>query len=99
MPFANTAAHPDGLQTMSAPTQAQPPSLVTFWQALRFGFWLGCVGWLMHGTRGVIAAGAQFVFPSWVLLIVLSWAYTVWGSHAQRQTLLWGLKPAVTTLL
>ena len=38
-------------------------------------------GWLMHGTRGGIAAGALFVLPSLVLLIVLSWAYTAWGQH------------------
>jgi len=56
-------------------------------------------GWLMHGTRGGIAAGALFVLPSLVLLIVLSWAYTVWGQHPWGQALLWGLKPAVTALV
>jgi chromate transporter len=57
------------------------------------------VGWLMHGTRGGLAAGALFVLPSLLLLIVLSWAYTVWGSHPWGQALLWGLKPAVTALV
>ena len=56
-------------------------------------------GWLMHGTRGGIAAGALFVLPSLVLLIGLSWAYTVWGQHPWGQALLWGLKPAVTALV
>jgi chromate transporter len=56
-------------------------------------------GWLMHGTRGGIAAGALFVLPSLVLLIALSWAYTVWGQHPWGQALLWGLKPAVTALV
>ena len=56
-------------------------------------------GWLMHGTRGGIAAGALFVLPSLVLLMVLSWAYTVWGQHPWGQALLWGLKPAVTALV
>jgi chromate transporter len=56
-------------------------------------------GWLMHGTRGGIAAGALFVLPSLVLLIGLSWAYTAWGSHPWGQALLWGLKPAVTALV
>ena len=122
---------------------------VSFAQALRFWFWLGCIsfggpagqialmheelvvrrrwisekrylhalhycmllpgpeaqqlatyiGWLMHGTRGGIAAGALFVLPSLVLLIVLSWAYTAWGHHPIGQALLWGLKPAVTALV
>ena len=56
-------------------------------------------GWLMHGTRGGIAAGALFVLPSLVLLIVLSWAYTAWGQHPWGQALLWGLKPVVTALV
>ena len=57
------------------------------------------MGWLMHGTRGGIAAGALFVLPSLVLLIVLSWAYIAWGQHPWGQALLWGLKPAVTALV
>lgn len=57
------------------------------------------MGWLMHGTRGGIAAGTLFVLPSLVLLVVLSWAYTLWGSHPWGQALLWGLKPAVTALV
>jgi chromate transporter len=129
------------------PTGATAP--VSFGQALRFWFWLGCVsfggpaaqialmheelvvrrrwisekrylhalnycmllpgpeaqqlatytGWLMHGTRGGIAAGALFVLPSLLLLVLLSWAYTAWGSHPWGQALLWGLKPAVTALV
>ena len=57
------------------------------------------MGWLMHGTRGGIAAGTLFVLPSLVLLIVLSWAYAAWGQHPWGQALLWGLKPAVTALV
>lgn len=57
------------------------------------------MGWLMHGTRGGLAAGALFVLPSLLLLIVLSWAYTAWGNHPWGQALLWGLKPAVTALV
>lgn len=57
------------------------------------------MGWLMHGTRGGIAAGALFVLPSLLLLIVLSWAYAAWGQHPWGQALLWGLKPAVTALV
>jgi chromate transporter len=130
---------------------AQPPAPapVSFGQALKFWFWLGCIsfggpagqialmheelvvrrrwisekrylhalhycmllpgpeaqqlatymGWLMHGTRGGIAAGTLFVLPSLLLLIVLSWAYTAWGQHPWGQALLWGLKPAVTALV
>ena len=122
---------------------------VTFREALKFWFWLGCVsfggpagqialmheelvvkrrwisesrylhalqycmllpgpeaqqlatyiGWLMHGTRGGVAAGALFVLPSLLLLIVLSWMYAAWGQHPWAQAVLWGLKPAVTALV
>lgn len=122
---------------------------VSFAQALKFWFWLGCVsfggpagqialmheelvvrrrwisekrylhalqycmllpgpeaqqlatytGWLMHGTRGGLAAGALFVLPSLLLLIVLAWAYSAWGQHPWGQAILWGLKPAVTALV
>src|SRR6476646_11555170 len=37
------------------------------------------IGWLMHRTRGGIAAGALFVLPSLVLLIALSWVYVAFG--------------------
>lgn len=37
------------------------------------------IGWLLHGTRGGIVAGALFVLPSLLLLIVLSAAYLAWG--------------------
>lgn len=57
------------------------------------------MGWLMHGTRGGIAAGALFVLPSLLLLIALAWAYSAWGQHPWGQAILWGLKPAVTALV
>ncbi|WP_293393296.1 chromate transporter, partial [Nevskia sp.] len=31
------------------------------------------IGWLLHGTRGGIAAGALFVLPSLAMLIGLTW--------------------------
>jgi chromate transporter len=37
------------------------------------------IGWLMHRTWGGIVAGALFVLPSLVILIVLSWVYMAFG--------------------
>ena len=31
------------------------------------------IGWLMHGVKGGMAAGALFVLPSLLILIALSW--------------------------
>ena len=40
------------------------------------------IGWLMHRTRGGIAAGALFVLPSLLVLIALSWIYMAYGQRA-----------------
>ena len=57
------------------------------------------IGWLMHGTRGGIIAGALFVLPSLVLLIALSWVYMAYGSQPVVAGLLYGIKPAVTAIV
>ncbi len=57
------------------------------------------IGWLMHGTRGGLIAGALFVLPSLLLLIVLSWVYMAYGHLAAVAGLLYGIKPAVTAIV
>ncbi|MFM9879007.1 MAG: chromate efflux transporter [Burkholderiaceae bacterium] len=57
------------------------------------------LGWLMHRTRGGIAAGVLFVLPSLLLLIVLSWIYMAWGSQPLVAGFLYGIKSAVAALV
>ncbi|MEP7297625.1 MAG: chromate efflux transporter [Burkholderiales bacterium] len=57
------------------------------------------IGWLMHRTRGGIAAGVLFVLPSLVLLIALSWIYMAFGQVPAVAGIFYGLKPAVTALV
>jgi chromate transporter len=57
------------------------------------------IGWLMHGTRGGIAAGALFVLPSLFILIALSWIYMAFGHLPLLAALLWGIKPAVVAIV
>jgi chromate transporter len=57
------------------------------------------IGWLMHRTRGGIAAGALFVLPSLVILIALSWVYLAFGQVPAVAGVFFGLKPAVTALV
>ena len=38
------------------------------------------IGWLMHKTRGGLAAGVLFVVPGVVALMALSWIYVIWGN-------------------
>jgi chromate transporter len=57
------------------------------------------IGWLMHGTRGGIAAGALFVLPSLFILIALSWIYMAFGHLPALAAVLWGIKPAVVAIV
>lgn len=57
------------------------------------------LGWLMHGTWGGIVAGALFVLPSLLILIVLSWLYMAYGTLPLVAAVLYGIKPAVTAVV
>jgi chromate transporter len=57
------------------------------------------LGWLMHGTVGGVLAGALFVLPSLVLLILLSWIYVAFGSLPLVAGVFAGIKPAVTAIV
>jgi chromate transporter len=57
------------------------------------------LGWLMHGTRGGILAGALFVLPSLVLIIALSWIYVTYGNLPLIAGIFYGIKPAVTAIV
>ncbi len=57
------------------------------------------IGWLMHGTRGGIAAGALFVLPSLFLLIALSALYISYGTIPWVAALFYGIQCAVAALV
>ena len=57
------------------------------------------IGWLMHGVKGGITAGALFVLPSLFILIALSWIYLVFGDVPVVAGMLYGIKPAVTAIV
>ncbi len=57
------------------------------------------LGWLMHRTRGGVAAGVLFVLPSLFLLILLSWVYIAFGNLPVVAGLFHGIKPAVTAIV
>jgi chromate transporter len=57
------------------------------------------IGWLLHGTRGGIAAGMLFVLPSLAILIALSWLYMAFGTTPVAAALLAGVKPAVVAIV
>ncbi len=57
------------------------------------------LGWLMHRTWGGVVAGALFVLPSLVLLIVLSWVYVAFGELPVVAGIFYGIKPAVAAIV
>ncbi len=56
-------------------------------------------GWLLHGTRGGLAAGILFVLPSACILLILSLLYVTVGDIPWVQSLFTGLKPAVVSIV
>lgn len=56
-------------------------------------------GWLLHGTRGGLAAGILFVLPSVFILLGLSIAYALYGTIPWVSAMFNGLKPAVVAIV
>jgi chromate transporter len=57
------------------------------------------IGWLLHRTRGGIAAGVLFVLPSLLILIALSWIYMAYGHLPAIAGVMDGIKPAVVAIV
>ena len=57
------------------------------------------VGWLLHGVRGGIVAGALFVLPGALVVLVLSWLYALFGETPTIAALFFGIKAAVLALV
>lgn len=57
------------------------------------------IGWLFHGVKGGLIAGGLFVLPSFFILSLLAWVYLVFGEVPLVQSILYGIKPAVTAVV
>ena len=57
------------------------------------------IGWLLHGTRGGLAAGILFVLPSMFILLGLSILYVSFGNIPLIYAVFDGLKPAVIAIV
>jgi chromate transporter len=49
------------------------------------------VGWLLHRTRGGIAAGVLFVLPGFITILALSLIYTAWGDVPLVEGIFFGI--------
>jgi chromate transporter len=57
------------------------------------------VGWLLHGVKGGIVAGALFVLPGAALVLALSWLYVTAGGEPLVAAAFFGIKAAVFALV
>lgn len=57
------------------------------------------VGWLLHGVKGGIVAGALFVLPGALVVLALSGLYALLGETPAVAALFFGIKAAVLALV
>lgn len=57
------------------------------------------IGWLLHGTKGGLAAGLLFVVPGMLTILALSVLYAGFHQTAAVQAFFYGLKPAVLAIV
>ncbi len=57
------------------------------------------IGWLLHRTKGGLAAGVLFVLPGFVTILLLSLVYAAYGNLPLVAAIFWGIKPAVLALV
>ena len=57
------------------------------------------LGWLLNGTSGGLVAGALFVLPGYVALMILSAIYAKWGATTAVTAIFAGLAPAVLAIV
>ncbi len=57
------------------------------------------IGWMLHGTRGGLAAGILFFLPSMFILLILSLIYVSFGNIPWIYAMFNGLKPAVIAIV
>src|SRR5690606_26553915 len=57
------------------------------------------IGWLLHGTRGGLAAGILFVLPGFIAILALSLLYAGFQELPLLQALFFGIKAAVLAVV
>jgi chromate transporter len=57
------------------------------------------LGYVRAGWRGLIVAGALFILPAMLIVLVLAWAYERFGSLPQATALLYGVKPVILAVV
>lgn len=57
------------------------------------------LGYLRAGWRGLIVAGASFIGPAMLIVLLCSWLYVEYGQLPQAEWILYGVKPVVIAVI
>jgi chromate transporter len=57
------------------------------------------VGRLRGRGRGLVVAGAAFILPAALIVLVLAWAYVEYGSTPAADALLYGIEPVIIAIV
>jgi len=59
----------------------------------------GHIGFLHAGWPGLVAGGASFILPAFLISLALAWAYVRFGTLPQVTALFYGINPAVMAII
>ena len=57
------------------------------------------LGFLRAGWAGLVVGGACFILPAMISVMILAWFYVQYGTTAQAEWLLYGVKPVVIAIV
>ena len=57
------------------------------------------LGYVHYGTRGATLAGLAFVIPSFIMVVLLGWAYQLYGGIGWMQAVFYGVGAAVIGII
>jgi chromate transporter len=57
------------------------------------------IGWLLHGWRGGVVAGTLFILPGFLVILLLSTVYALFGETSLLAGIFYGLKAAVLVIV
>lgn len=57
------------------------------------------IGYVRAGWPGLIAAGAAFIFPAFLISLALSWIYVQYGALPEGKALFYGINPVVMAIV
>jgi chromate transporter len=57
------------------------------------------LGYERAGWMGLILSGVCFIFPAMVMVLVLAWAYVIYGATPHANWLLYGIKPVIVVII